>query len=427
MFNNTLKLLIALNFIAAISLTAQTNFVDATIFKNNGDSVVGKIDYQEWFITPKIIAFKAGESQNIKNLSPSDISKFVIKSKNETYQSAIAEINKNDASRIEQSEVYNSISEAMDAFKLTRDTIFMVTMVKGAVSYYEFVDDKQVQHHFIQNGTEPYIELLNLKFSINVSGRTYRTSVYNYKTQLSNALNGCPNFGSNYRLLGFYESDIQKLVKNYNDCIGKLEFVRPKAKKKTDYYVFIGAVLPGAGVFDIPRFDRHIYGKFSPSIGAGLEFGSNRKYQPMKFGLEFSFSNLVYKSAFLYERSDNTLHHEAKLTGVHLTPFYKNNFYNKKNYSQSLFLKLGIDFAYYFNPTYTRYLTSPTTNFPIDDPQLKNSTLGFLIGGGINIKKIYTELRYEPWALELVDRKYSGTASTFSTTRLSLIVSYKFK
>ena len=188
---------------------------------------------------------------------PSGISKFVIKSKNDTYQSAIVEMNKNDVSRIEQSEVYNSITEAMSAFKLTHDTIFMLTMVKGAVSYYEFVDAKQVQHHFIQNGTEPYIELLNLKFSINVSGRIYRTSAYNYKTQLSNALNGCPNFGNNYKLLGFYESDIQKLVKNYNDCIGKLEFVRPKAKKKTDYYVFIGAVLPGAGVFDIPSFDRH--------------------------------------------------------------------------------------------------------------------------------------------------------------------------
>lgn len=427
MLIKTLKSLIVLFFIASISVSAQTNFVDATIFKNNGDSVVGKIDYQEWFLTPKTIAFKANQSQKIENLSPSDISKFVIKGKNDTYQSAIVEMNKNEVVRMEHADVYNSIGEAMNAFKLTRDTIFMMMMVKGAVNYYEFVDAKQVQHHFIQKGTEPYTELLNLKFNINVSGRTYRTFTYNYKTQLSNALNGCPNFGDNYKLLGFYESDIQKLVKNYNDCIGKLEFVRPKEKKKTAFYAFVGVVLPGAGILDIPSSDRHIYGNLSPVIGIGWEYGSNRKYQPMNLGFELNFSNLTYKSKLLYANSDNTMHHDAKLSNVHFTPFYKSNFYNKKDYNKSFFLKLGFDFLYYFNPTYSRYLTTPTLKYYIDDPKLRKSTLGFLFGGGFNFKKIYTEVRYEPWTLELIDSNYIGTAATFSTTCFSFLVGYRFK
>lgn len=251
-----------------------------------------------------------------------------------------------------------------------------------------------------------------------------RTAAYNYKTQLSNALNGCPNYGNNYKLLGFYESDIQKLIKNYNDCIGKLEFVRPKAKKITTFYAFIGAVLPGANILDYPSFDRHINGQLTPSIGIGLEFGSSRKYQPMNFGLEFNFSNLVYKSKFLYVRSDNNMHHDAKLTGVHLTPYYKNSFFNKKNYNQSAFIKLGADISYYFKPTYSRYITTSTVNLYVDDPKLKNSSIGFFLGGGINIKKMYAELRYEPWALELIDNEPNAT---FTTTRLSLIVGYKFK
>jgi len=53
---------------------AQNNFVDGIIVSNQNDTLIGQINFKDWYINPTNIEFKIDEK--IRNFSPLDIKEF---------------------------------------------------------------------------------------------------------------------------------------------------------------------------------------------------------------------------------------------------------------------------------------------------------------------------------------------------------------
>jgi hypothetical protein len=426
MLTKTLKscLFISLCLYTTGMLSAQNNFVEATIFKNKKDSILGFIDYQEWYINPKTIAFKAKQVQKIQTFSPTDITRFTLKSKMDTYQSAIVDINKNEAFESRKSAVYESIREAMSEFKLTRDTVFLLLLAKGAVNLYTFVDAGNVEHFFIQKDEEPYVELLNLKFNIRKTNTNYVSDFESYKTQLTAALNGCPSFTINVKTLAFNQKTLQQVVHQYNQCMGKDGFVRPIEKSSIAFYGFTGLGFPGAKITDAFLRKSNIWGKIAPTVGGGFELSISHKYQPLKLGAELNLTILNYESEILYPIGGDTVYNAAKLVGINLSPFIKTNFYNKRNPNQSYFFKFGLVGSYYPKASYQKDTRTSWNGSYHLDQKLEKTAFGVFVSGGLNIKKLFVEARYEPDALNLISEPVSAI---FKTRRISILLGYKLK
>lgn len=406
-----------------ISAKAQ-NFVDATIFKLNGDSISGQINYQEWYINPAFITFRTAKSAKTQEFRPKDISKFVIKSKNEIYESATVDIHFESMHDLEHKDVSPSLSEGIKSIKFDKETVFLLLLAKGKVSLYHYVDKSSLEHYFMQKGNKEYIELLNLKFRIMAAnGKFYLANYEDYKTKLAALSVDCPKINDEFGNLEFKESKLQDIVALYNNYVGKQEYTKLSNKKvKAKYYAFTGISLPRAFVA-APYFGQFktIKGKLTvPLIGAGIEIGMGRELSPTKFGAELNVASNVYD----YEISTSNgrlTRYEANLLGIHLMPYMKGSFYNKKKSGQSLFFKIGLPISYYIKANYQQSYIPAIFN-STDVFSVKKTSVGIAFSGGYKIKQLFLEGKLEPYTSLIVEK---GT-EIFMTIRTSFVVGYFF-
>ena len=428
----TLKI-VALHFLlSTFTLSAQTNFLEATVYKTPKDSINGLVDYQEWYRNPKIINFKPNKSQKTEALTAANVFRIIIKSKNEIFQSAIVEINMNDMRKLDNGERYSSLEEAVNDFKLTNDTILLRTLVKGAVSFYKYIDERNDEHLFIQKEQGAIAELLDYHFNIRTFDSMYTVYFKPYQMLLTNMVFDCKKMRKDFRKLSLYEVNVKKVVLQYNKCVGKEEFVKPAEKRKAEFFVFAGPVLPTAKVYDPSERLNKITGKLTGTIGLNVQTAMSYKRQPFQMGvaLNLSSTNINYEKSRYF--GEDTVAHKAALVGIHLSPFIRNNFFFKKSYETYGFYKLGLVLSYYAKGSYQRYRQASPTFFPPDgifqysnEKLAKISYFGFL-SAGINVKKMSIEARYEPYGLSLLSSNYY-TTGLLRLSSYSILVAYKLK
>ena len=88
MIKHNLALILLICFYCSYS---QSNFSDAVLFKSNGDSIKGQIDYRNWKLNPGIIIFNqdGGATQEFK---PTDLKAFYVVPNQEYYVSEEVEV-----------------------------------------------------------------------------------------------------------------------------------------------------------------------------------------------------------------------------------------------------------------------------------------------------------------------------------------------
>ena len=411
-------------FCVMVSANAQ-NFVDATIFKPNGDSISGQINYQEWYINPAFITFRAAKSAKTQEFRPQDLFKFVIKSKNEIYESATVDIHIESLHDLEHKDVSPSLSEGIRSIKFDKEAVFLLLLEKGKVSLYQYVDKKSIEHYFMQKENKEYVELLNLKFRIMAAnGKLYLANYEDYKAKLAALSVDCPQVNDEFGNLEFKESKLQNIVARYNNCVGKQEYTKPSNKKAIiKYYAFTGISLPMALVDGIYYGQlTTIKGKLTVPIGVGVEIGTGRELNPIRIGAEVNIASNVY-DYLISSNNGRETRYEANLLGIHLMPYLKASFYSKTKVGQSLFVKIGLPLSYYpkanYQQSYIPVLSSSKNVF-----QLEKTSFGVAISGGYKLKRLFLEGKYEPYSLNLIG--YGQFASVFRTVRLSLVGGYFF-
>lgn len=390
-----------------VSANAQ-NFVDATIFKLNGDSISGQINYQEWYINPAFITFRTAKSAKIQEFRPKDLSKFVIKSKNEIYESAVINVLDQTERDLEAIDASPSIKEALQSLKFRRDTAFLLVLEKGKGSLYSYVDNRSLEHYFIRKDKGRYIELMNPKMKITESkigmevSRISYLHIEDYKTRLKELTSDCSEFAKEIDNLGFFQGNFSSIISRYNNCVGKNDYSKNASKIKVKYFATIGISLPMAQVNGLFYNESSIFlGKLTTPIGGGFEVSlGQRGLNPLRLGAEMSLTSNKYQSEI--SGNNRTVSYNAKLIGVHLFPYLKANLFDKKQREQVLFFKIGAILTYYPTRSCEKKYVAPANFFADESFTLTSKAFSIVVSGGYQFKHLYIEGLFLPYSENLI-------------------------
>jgi hypothetical protein len=291
-------------------LSAQSNFVDATIIQRDGKEIVGQIDYQEWKKNPRKVIFREQKAA-IKAFSPDNIKGFVIKENVERYLSATVTFNVETLKSGALNE-FNSLREALNKKELETESVFLLTLKTGLLNFYSFNDRTGREHLFIQKEKQPFQELIYRKVIVRNENKREIREIKDYIFQLKKVAFDCPSVFDVLENVLYKIDDLTHIIDMYNNCQKNNTYTKSKDKRQMAVYSFVGIDKPFTtystkGLPTRPATKEQMSEKPSPVLGLAYDFGFERNrnkwgfsvellYKPIKSSLTTQYQNFLFSS-----------------------------------------------------------------------------------------------------------------------------------
>ena len=384
-------LFVLLVLLFCISVSAQKNFLAGEITKPDGTIVVGKIDYKEWKINPKEITFKDSISGKEQILGIIDLSGFSITDKKEFYKKTVVAINPEYINE-ENLQEYQSLKDAYASSnsKIIKDSVFLLTLVKGYSSLYFLLDNTRKKHFFIQKQNDSIKELEYHLYKINTDGvkNIYKTK--DYVRQIQSLFNDCPTFQIDVESVNYTEKDLIKAVQSYNSCKGGDIYIKKADKTTNQFYVFVGANYPVTTISDFKVIRLSNGGALSPVFGLGSDFGLSRNRE--KWGVGLELYDQQFTSNFSYAGDNGPTNYNFDVNYLRFNAHFR---YLVLSGKINPYLKFGFGLALALK-TRTTVTETNIYNRPVLQDIIYNNTEKFIFTAlGIKVNKFYFEGRYE--------------------------------
>ncbi|WP_298740798.1 hypothetical protein [uncultured Chitinophaga sp.] len=217
------QFLLYLLVLSSVVARAQKNYVPAVIISQQNDSLRGFIDYRNWRINPEQISFKQDLQGHEQRFSAGDIAGFLVTAENELYVSRQVELD------VTVQTIDNLLATGE---RVTRnDTVFLLTIVKGAYNLYLF-NDRNDQPHFVYDSAGVPAKELRLVKSRASDGSNAIATFPLYQRQLSYLFAACPEVARKAADVRYSEDALRKLFTDYHQCRNPSEKIAVKAKEK---------------------------------------------------------------------------------------------------------------------------------------------------------------------------------------------------
>ncbi len=210
---------------------SQVNFQPCTIVKNNGDTLLGELDYREWDKNPQEISFRPSKNDKTTQFNAAEINSFTCM--DDTYLGAIVEV---DGGPFKDPDL-----KASDKPEWRTDTTFLRVLIDGKKTLLFHKDVKEKEHFFILVAGDfrllfykrSIYELLLVNTNI-VVGHDIMVN-QEYKKQLAIYLQDCPEVASIIKEVPYNTKGLLKVFNKYYEYTN----VAPtyvKKKEKVGYY-----------------------------------------------------------------------------------------------------------------------------------------------------------------------------------------------
>lgn len=331
------------------SVSAQHNFVEGKVMFQNGDTLVGYVDYRDWVRNPTKILFKESVTQKTNTFQPTEIKGFHVE--NRRYVSATVKIETSNSHTIELDE--DSL------FHIGETTAFLQVLVEGIKGLYYLNDVNDKEHFYIRKEGE--FELIKYKRYIkHVHERhpledfwvkeTHIYTTHNHVFHLMTYLDQCSYIDIKLQKLPYTRKSMEDLFKAYYACISQ----------KPSYRITAGKILIKPGIIaglsssnlkfqsnifkllsnaDFPRSNR-------ATAGISLEFilpGNHRRW---------SFNNELSYNSYLTEGSYEDRINENRYSITSIS--FGQNFIKLSN---------GLRYTYPLTQAISLYLNSGFSNY----------------------------------------------------------------
>jgi hypothetical protein len=189
--------------------SAQSGLLDGYIINLQGDTVRGRIDYQDWIASPRQIRFMQGETA--KTYQPNELNGFFVNG--DTYRSYRVHIApySQDPSIVVSP---NWHSEAYDT------VVFLRLVTGGRLNLYYYRDPGDVTYFFIQCAGKVPEQLQIRNRVIQKNGGAENDVVMDdlYQYQLSDWVGGCSAVAARPVRVAYEENALRQLITTYNHC-----------------------------------------------------------------------------------------------------------------------------------------------------------------------------------------------------------------
>lgn len=273
------KILAIVAIFGAQHAYSQTDFREAFIINNDGDTLTGFVDYREGSKNFKECEFKKSKDAEPISFSPDQIKgyRFI----NDKY--------------FESNEIQTD--------KETEENVFLEVLVKGKVSLYKYSTK-----FYISKDTLFY-QLKNEQKEVVIEGKRVVGNSNKHVGILSYMLSDCVGVQSNIESIRINEKELTKLVEKYNTCSGEPTITfkekKPWLRINTGIVTGVGlstikfsSVIPGAEYL-ASNFDKD----YSLTVGANFELNAPRLNERIAFYAGVYYLNSNYVSFNTQEQS----------------------------------------------------------------------------------------------------------------------------
>jgi len=222
--------------VVAIGTNAQQNFVKGFFVNTAGDTVRGYVnsDFPEFRIAS--IDFKTSLESPIIQVDTSQfISLFV------------------DGMLFEKKSVVMDVSPFNIADMIPGDTIaktisitaFFSCLLKSEISLFQYIDESNKEHFFIQKSDSVFEELVYKQWLLYIEGRKIIVRSENYKLQLQKYFVSCPSVIQQVVASEYEENSMLKVFKEFNKCRypQTIRYIKSIEKYRIDFLLSFGGSL----------------------------------------------------------------------------------------------------------------------------------------------------------------------------------------
>jgi len=402
------KFLINALFIATLFVPAahaQSNFLSGYVINLKGDTVFGKIDYQNWDRNPSQINFHPDNSSENSTYFPNDIMEFKVM--DEKYVSATVQVetSSRDIDRLSIGGVFQ--------FKV--QNVFLHTLFQGTKNLYAFQDKSSNDHFYYKEDTTYHLLLYKKYIDKSVeyntfqeikklSGQQQLASRYygqmleakRYVGQLLYYFSDCPSLTAQINRTEYTVSSMVNLYKKYyQSTTNHMSFEKKQDKNLVKFGVVAGFTRTTLD-FSSDVFPEFVNAAYKPSYNLSpaisIEFIQNRNLH--KWSL---YNELLYTPYQMKGDAEDYLyyyHTEFKFHYLHLISMIR---YTQPYKSFKPFINGGFSFGYLFAETNKMVsqskIIADRTDYGLAIEKPRRIEFAYNIGMGIKHKSFTYEYR----------------------------------
>jgi len=399
---------------------AQRNYISGTVIHQNGDTLHGWIDYQNWERNPRVIRFKSNEEGEIQKFSPLQIHSF--KLDKEYYVSAIIDI------EISMDRT-NSLSDQSELL-LEKDTVFLQNLYTGSKSLY-YNKDQSGRDHFYIGVDQEYMLLIYKKYIAYDRHDSHFTGENKkFIGQLTYYLDECKGISNLIQQSEYNKNSLVNVFHKYYQCLNEeAVFKKQKDHISVDFGVLAGLTMTNLELSqNFPSIIVHADYQTSYSFSAGLflDLFFVRNISHWSFNSELFYSTYDINGSARKNYGENYWDiNEIQFAYSYLK---LNNMIRYKHSFKdvSVFANLGVSNGFVISETNKRVIESHVHAVYSTDEvpailETRGWEIGWLAGFGLGYKAFALEFRYEK-ANGMSD--YERLKSTVA--RNHFLLSYRF-
>ncbi len=390
-----LPLLLVIFFHCVSQTFAQNGWEVGYILDTQNDTIPGLIKYKNWFRNPDNIEFKKSGEDIVQELGISDITAFSVHG--EKYFKAFVDI---DISP----DGMNDLPET-SVPTIVADTVFLLVLVEGEKSLFQFKTDKDKIQLYIKNNSK--FELLtNYRYKRYVNESPTVVVVDAFKQQLRYYLADCKQIENKLNLITYSDRSINKLFDSYYDnCSDTKQISRKERESKlTEFGAVAGVSLSNLKFYgrDTPvdlltDFDKST----NITFGAFINFIIPRTRRRVSFCNDLLYTSYSAKSNIIFQSSEN--YHREKNVNIGYNYLKLSSLirYQLPVKTVSIFFNAGVSNALAISKTnkitthvlVTNLAPEVSVKEAISTP--RNYEQGLVVGLGLKFKKYGFEFRRE--------------------------------
>ena len=374
---------------------AQQNFVEGYVVTTQNDTLRGFL--KEAVHTHSEVIFKRNNGDQNSTIYKADELKVAyFKTSDEYYYSKTVNIN---------IKPFTDGKLDLDVTpKFVEKTVFLALLTKGKMNLYRLQGWDENYHFFIESPEEKIKELLIIKYTITIGQEGGKVAtVEEYKNQLNLMFYDCPTVTADKT--EYSQVALKKLIERYNNrCGGAIpsNYSQKHVGSKISFNFLAGVSFKqmdysgndaNAGFYQFAAMSS-FSDAVHPIFGLGIEIKSKRVTNPISAGLDIYFRQNSHNTSS--EILGNRVVASISDKVIDFNPYLKYTFINS---AIKPFIRIGGNLGYYLDAKNSLNITRIDFNTNLYDGVLitrnqKKVERGFLVGTGINVKKVKVELFY---------------------------------
>lgn len=256
-------IVLLISIFLSLNTYSQNTFKDGYFINDNNQKINCLINTIDWHKNPTEFTYKLSEKEEPRKAKIQSINEFGVYGISK-YIKAKVNIDRGRVTGL------SNISETRSP-KYEEEELFLEVLVEGKASLYQYLDVAGKYFYKIDNSN---IEQLVFKSYKTIDDEIAENN--RFRQQLLNDLN-CPDFTIDmFKSLGYFEKDLMKIFRKYNNCLrSDLTYSKPEIKRnKFDLTIRprfdASSLIMHSGSFHLGRIDAANFGR-ELGFGFGLE------------------------------------------------------------------------------------------------------------------------------------------------------------